>query len=620
MKQLVDRWNVVAGQLSRRPALVAIVTWGLLTTVGAVGVHVLQVNPLTSRGGTLPLALGGAGVLVAAILLMRKGSDLAAAVVAGGYAAWVAIVLFVAYSGTPFGDSGLRGDTSRLTAMITRYTVTWQPVDGLVPSVPTEYPPLFPWLIARFSLLVHRPGWALLGDAEALAISLGVLGSFLLWRRLVTSSVALLLCILPVYVFAQPRKSYEMFVLALYVPWALGTFSRFGRKGQLPWLPAGIVLGIFLQVYQGYLVFSALGVAAIAFAGYRAAEPRRAYVRHLAKTLGTAFVVSAWYVVPYLYAVVFIGGKRVNDFYVAGEITGDPLGIAMFTGGEFGLAKVFGLVALIVLRDRHWWAKPMLMLIAGTYTYRLAYFGIFVLSGHTGYFDYTSRLLGTLLLSSAVLAASTLVPAAVRRWDATRARAVFTAVAVLVVGLVMVGDWGVWIPHPVGAADVAPHPIDNTPNLATYAHVEPLPSGARPRFHPKTLTMESLPYTEIADRVAAVYGAHAQPLTVSYTEKLFAYEPWTAYSYVDRNAANTFTHWDERAAALATLAKVTDPAAFADASQHTKFGGIDVFLLRIGPSTWNWGTVGFSPAAFDPALFEVTKLSSRVVLVIRRQA
>ena len=67
--------------------------------------------------------------------------------------------LAISYTGTPFGDSGLRGDAARLAAMATRYSTTWAPVDGFVPSVPSEYPPLFPWLLGRISnVLIFRLG------------------------------------------------------------------------------------------------------------------------------------------------------------------------------------------------------------------------------------------------------------------------------------------------------------------------------------------------------------------------------------------------------------------------------------------------------------------------------
>ena len=41
--------------------------------------------------------------------------------------------------------------------------------------MPTEYPPLFPWLIARVADVAHKPGWELVGDAQALLMSLTVL-------------------------------------------------------------------------------------------------------------------------------------------------------------------------------------------------------------------------------------------------------------------------------------------------------------------------------------------------------------------------------------------------------------------------------------------------------------
>ena len=89
-----------------------------------------------------------------AVALKESGMPFA---LAGGYAAWVGYTLLTSYHGTPFGDSGLRGDSARLAAMATRFSETWQPVDGIVPSVPAGYPPLFPWLVGRASAIIDKP-------------------------------------------------------------------------------------------------------------------------------------------------------------------------------------------------------------------------------------------------------------------------------------------------------------------------------------------------------------------------------------------------------------------------------------------------------------------------------
>lgn len=599
------------------PELIAVLTWLLLTPLALVLVRAVDLNPLTTRGALMPLAVGGAAAVAVLVAYFVRPSARVAGFGAGLYAAWVALVIFSAFHGTPFGDSGLRGDTARLTAAVTRFSVTWHPVDAIVPSVPSEYPPLFPWLIARAADVIGRPGWSLVGDAEALAISLGVVGGFVLWRRLVGAPVAALLAIIPPFVFGQPRKSYEILVLCLFTPWVLATFSRHRQAGGLSWLPAGLLLGLFLQTYQAFLVFEALGIVVLAAMGLRASPVWRAYARHLLLTGLVAALAAAWYLVPFLHGVLAIGGSRVNDVYVAGEISADPLGTHLLLGsGLVGVLRLVGLLGMVLLQGRQWWARPLLVLVLGAYAYRLAYVFVFVNNGHTGYLDYTSRLLGTLLMTGGVLSVAALDPV-LSGWlpDGQLARLRQVGAVVLVAPL-MFGCWALWTPSPVGLADAAAHPVGGKPNLATFAHVERLPDGRAPRYA-ADIGVESLPITKIADVVAEHPYLGSEPATLSYSERLFAYLPWTGYVAVDRGAANTFSFFDERFAAVSALADRSDPRAFADASAHLPHGRIDVFVLRDRKQQWTWSTVTFVPAQFSPAYWDVRHLRG-VVVVVRR--
>ena len=58
--------------------------------------------------------------------------------------------------------------------MANTYSHTWYSADGIVRSVPSNYPPLFPWLVGRTSALIHVPAWKLLGPAEAITVSFAV--------------------------------------------------------------------------------------------------------------------------------------------------------------------------------------------------------------------------------------------------------------------------------------------------------------------------------------------------------------------------------------------------------------------------------------------------------------
>jgi hypothetical protein len=122
----------------------------------------------------IPVVVLVAGVVVAGVASRRLPADLASGVGAGLFGGWVAFTLRVALHGTPYGFGGLVSDAGRLAAMANTYSHTWHLSDGIVPSVPSNYPPLFPWLVGRASALINVPAWKLLGPAEAITVSFAV--------------------------------------------------------------------------------------------------------------------------------------------------------------------------------------------------------------------------------------------------------------------------------------------------------------------------------------------------------------------------------------------------------------------------------------------------------------
>jgi len=608
-----------------KPGPVAVIVWVLGVPLVLVAVRIVDLNPLTSRGALMPMAAGLLMIVVVGAAAVRMRGPIISGVVpgvaAGVAALWVELCLLSAFHGTPFGDSGLRGDSGRFTAMVTRFTETMQPVDAFVPSVPTEYPPLFPWLIARVANLLHRPGWSLVGYAQALLMSLTILVAFLLWQRIIPAWPALMVAIATPLAFGQPRKVYEIFTMAIIVPCALAALSRFRRPGGLHWLPAGVALGVILQVYQGFVLFTAAGLAALAVLGWRVANrdgEGRAFLLHLAGIAGTALVVAAWYLLPFVHALLTIGGPRVNDVYVAGEITGDPFVVNRLIQGPLAPLTIAGLLGLFVLRRRCWWATSLLCLLGGAYFYRMVYLLVFVATGHTGYLDYTGRIISLILIVSGILTVWTAGPIIAARLPRRPAEGVGAAAAAVFGIVAMFFAWNAWTPTPIGKSDALVHPSPGEANLATYAHAEPLPNGKLPRFHPQDVTVPWFPTTPIQTAVEQRLGPGAKPLTVSAYEKLFAFLPWPAYVSVERASSNTFAHWDDRVAELRRLSHITDPPAFAAASGTSRFGRIDVFVLTARRNYWAWGPLQFDPRAFDSAHWWVQQLPSNIVVAIRR--
>ncbi|MFA1546816.1 arabinofuranosyltransferase [Actinomadura chokoriensis] len=606
-------------RVARNPAALALVVWVLATPVAMLLPDVADRNPFTPRGAVLPIAAGGlalaAGLAVASVPAAWRGASRIGAlsgVSAGLLAAWVALALRNSLHGTPFGFAGLLGDEARMSAMATRFGATAVPSDGIVAGTPTEYPPLFPWVVGRTAALLDVHAWRLLGDAQILTISGAVLLTFLLWTRLVPAPAALAIAAAALAAFADPRKAHEVVALAVFIPWVPATFGR-PPRGRLHWLPAGVLGGLIVATYLGFVLWGAAGILVLAWLTWRASDDRRRYLSYLVKVVVVAAVTASWYVLPYGWALVREGGQMVSDQFPAPAITSSPF--PFLTASPLGVLQTIGLLGIVWYRRAAWWAVPLLCLVASAYLYRAVGAFRYIITGHTGLFYHTDRMITVVLAIAGVLTIVHAAPGLVRRL-ATRESiphaVTATAVAVLI-GWSAFTYWHAWTPPTSGIASVG-----GTRRYATLAHAEPLRGGGHTRYAPDKPAVRWFPVTPIARTVTGVLGRGAAPRTLSYDERLFAYLPWPGYIAVDRTAAASTTHWDDRHAALAALAAIPDPARFAAAAGKTRFGRIDVFILRAGSAGWMWRDIRFQPAQFDAAHFTVRTLPGNTVVAIRR--
>ncbi|MFA1537985.1 arabinofuranosyltransferase [Actinomadura monticuli] len=601
----------------RSPAALAVAAWAVATPIAMLLPDVAGRNPFTPRGAVLPIAVGGlllaAGLAFAAVRRDASRTEAASGIAAGLLAAWVALALRTSLHGTPFGFAGLVGDEGRMSAMATRYTATAVPTDGIVAGTATEYPPLFPWLVGRGAALLDVDAWRVLGDAQTLTISGAVLVTFLLWARLVPAPAALAVSAAALATFADPRKAHEVVALAVFVPWVAATFGR-PPRGRLHWLPAGVLGGLVVATYLGFVLWGAAGILVLAWLAWRAADDRRRYLAYLGKVVAVAAVTAGWYVVPYGLALLRDGGQMVSDQFPAPAITGEPFPFLAVT--PLGVLQTVGLLGVIWYRRAAWWATPLLCLVASAYLYRAVAASRYIVTGHTGLYYHTARMITVVLAIAGVLTIVRAAPGLVRRL-ATRDTIPHGVTATALAGLIGWSAFTYWHSWTPPTSDVAA--AGGTRRYATLAHTEPRPDGGLPRYAPARPTTRWFPVTPIRNAVAGVLGADAAPRTLSYDERLFAYLPWPGYIAVDRTAASSTTLWDDRHAALAALAAIPDPDAFAAASANTRFGRIDVFVLRAASaSSWVWGDVRFRPAQFAPTHFTVRTLPNDTVVAIRR--
>jgi hypothetical protein len=594
----------------------AVGTWAIGTVVAEIVLHKSHLTGYGVRGWAAPLGYGFAGcaAILVVFAVLRRAPEWLAGASAGFFGSWVTMVLGTAIAGTPFPFQGLIGDSARLTAMATRYSVTWTSTDAFIPGLPSEYPPLFPWLVGRTSVLIGTDAWRLVGTFETLFMGVAILGGFLLWRRLVPAWVAMVTTVLGFATFAIPNKSYEVLTVILFVPWVLGTFGRPAR-GRLHWLTAGIVGGLIIQTYYGWLVLGGFGVLAIAYMTWRAETDRKAFLLHLVKVGVTAVVVAAWYIVPLVYGAATIGGKNVADLYGSSNLL--DLLFPFLAGTPIAWLELIGLVGLVFLTRSTWWATPMLALVAGAYLYRVVALAGFAASQHSLLGQYTPNLYCAVLAMAGVL---TLVEAVPKLLDRLRVAApkggvvIALSVALSFVAYSFTMDW---MPNIGGRYS----------DYTERAYLEPLPDGSHLINKPASQYTPWFPVTPIQQDVEKVLGPNPSAVILSADERLFSFLPWHGYTYNDMGG--TTAHWFERLAEIRKLEATHDPGEFASASAHTAYGPIDVFVLLKKDGTWQWdGHVGFNqpeaiikfqPTQFDTATWIVDdNLPNDYVVAIRR--
>ncbi len=623
-----DGTRGIGGRLVKlNPSLAALITWLACLPVAFAAAAIGQGDPFRLRVAMIPVAVLVAGVIAVGLATRRLPADLASGIAAGLAGGWVAFTLRVAVHGTPFAFGGLGSDAGRLAAMANRYSHAWRSSDGIVPSVPSNYPPLFPWLVGRLSALFHVPAWRLLSPAEAITLSFAVIAGYLLWRRLLPGPVALALSLPVLVCFSLPEKAYEILALAVFIPWAVATFGD-PPRGRLHWLPAGLIGGLSISLYWAFIVFGALGVLALAVLTWRGSPDRARYVRHVTLTILVAVVVASWYWIPYLGWGLLHGSSQVEYQYQGGGIQNSPL--LFLSPTPLGVLELIGVAGLVWWRGRVWWGRPLLLLAGSAYAYWLLGLASFSLTGHTWLLQDTPRLLGPLLAAAGVLTIAQAAPGVVRRLSVGTVPAGLPALALCLL-IIWTGfsAWQAWMPGgPTSPTGLLQPPVNSQRNDTTAAFTTPLPGGSYPRAAPASMRNPPFPTGIMQKDVASVLGANAAPVTLSASEQLFAFVNWPGYIGVTFGAAGIDTNWPARYADLEKLSRVTGPAAFAAAaSARTEFGPIDVFILeRTSPVLWTWRPAGspepavtFTPAQFNSDAFTVfDDLPGNFVLVVRQ--
>ncbi len=595
------RWT----ELLHNPSLVAVGVWLVTAPVAFALPGYAGMDPFGQRAMGLTIGAGLTGIVAVLVLWWRWPSRTVAGVAAGLLASWAVLAQRTALNGTPFGMGGILDDAGRLAATVDRYTQTWATADMWVAGLPAQYPPLYFLLTGHLAAAIGQPAYEVHAAASVVVLSATVLLAFAFWRRLAPTWAALAVAGTTLLAFSDGRKAHEGFTLAIVVPWVLLTFARPPRR-RLHWLAAGAIGALIVTTYQAWLVFLAIGVVTLAVLTWRDSDDRRGYLTYLGAVVGTAAVLSSWYLGPYLYALLTRGGSEVSDLYTPPELQQKLL--PFLDASPLGVLLLIGLVGTLWLRTTAWWATPLLVLFVGTMLYRVLATIRLVATGHTNLLNYTPVLVVTILAAAGVLTLAHAGPLVVERFRLAPARGMATAALAVLMAYTTYTVGGIWMP----VAEPAGHYV-------AQAHREPLPEGGYPQYAPANDRADWFPVLDVQRAVESVYGPNPHRVSVSSDDRLYVYLPWPGYTTATRGGAGALIHWYERRDEIQRLAGTTDPTEFARASADTRFGPIDIFVLKATGSGWTIGTATFVPAQFDRSTWAVfDNLPEGTVVAVRR--
>jgi Arabinofuranosyltransferase N terminal/Arabinofuranosyltransferase A C terminal len=589
-----------------------------LSSVAVVLTRRLYADPFTATGRYVPLGLALACAAAAGIVHRAWGERAAGGAGIVLVSGWLAFFTTSQLVGTPFGYGGLHADTARLSALVTRFTVSTASADQFIPGMPSEYPPLFPWLVGKVAVILDVPAWRVLAPAAAVLVALSAASGYLLWRRILRPPMALLLCLVPIAVYGDPRKAYEVLAASVLLPWVVTTLGR-GRDGRpaLHWLPAGVVGGLMVADYPAYLVMSGGGLAVLVVVGLWRG-PRWPYLRHLVLTALVAAAVSAWYVGPWLVRQIRDGGDPMADRFPAPAIHTDPLHLPWQHAWPVAILLTAGLALLVAHARREVWARCLLAVALSALVYRWLNVVRYHHSGHSGFLVKTGRISDAAFVAGFLLGSVALWPALQARLASQRARRLVPLVATAALAATLAGLLSTY-----WQANRVQRPLKEGSNdFAMEAHGTPLPDGRHPRYwHKSAVHRAWFPAEPVRRIVESVYGRGALPVALSYDEKVSAFYPFFQYVGTGAYSANSLSYWRQRVADVRALAAISDPDAFAARSAAMRFGQIDVFVLFRSGERLAWAhQVAFRREQFDPRYFVHVSASPRVEVFVRRGA
>lgn len=586
----------------------------MLATLVALVTHAVAGNPFPASAQAAPLVLGLLIAVALGALYATGRGESVGLVGAIAIPAWMAFFLAWQLAGTPYPYGGLYDDVGRLTALAGRFSLRTPSSDQFVLGLPSDYPPLFPWLIGKSALVLGMPAWRVMAMGGVIFTAAAPVMGYVLWRRIVSTPVALLAATIPIAYWGWPSKAYEVMALCVLTPWVLISFGRWPDSPRMRWLPAGVIGGLLVADYPGFLAYCALGVLAIIGMGALVPQGRRDYLRHSVLVILTSAVVSSWYLLPWALSRLQHGSSNQWIYFLPADTRTNMWDLPWRKGPLVCTLVIAGFALLVYYFRRERWARYLMAIALSTLLYRWFFVIVYNITGNSGILEYTARLSDPVLTIGFVFGLIQLR----RDARALPLRPVAAASLVWAAPVAIVATLGLvfgafWQHERVGAAGF---------NMARLAQAMPLPNGQPGRYAGETdLRLAPFPAEAVHRDVESVLGRGALPIALSYSEQISAFYPFYLYAGVGSYSANSMSLWPKRHAALVELAAIQDPSAFAAASADTAFGPIDVFILLHNGHQLVWrDTVSFTARQFSPEHFTLFRESSRTWVYVRRDA
>jgi galactan 5-O-arabinofuranosyltransferase len=529
-----------------------------------------------------------------------------------------AFTLLAVLHGTPWGPGGLDGDAGFRTEFVTRLADSWTAADYTYRGLPAFYPPAYFWVLGRVADVLELEPWRIIKYGTIVSAVLVPLVSYLLWRVIVPLRTAALISVVPLIV-QQFYAGYAWLAIFAIVPWWILAFYRLHRPNVVPPSPIllGVIGGVIFMTY--YYYFFVVGLASIVFfaqAARASGTDIRAAVRAPIATLAISALVSAVFWLPLVLSVLSVPNPEslVNRYFS----THDGIPNVPFMGDEAVVAFV-SLVGFfyLVLTATTPVSRALLALLGGAIALWLLGF-VAALAGFPVVSQRSQVIIPVVLLTGGVLALQHLADV-VRPMVAVDQRRRISTAAVLagVVFAVVAGRSFV-----IAASDNG---------LIRRAHTTPLPDGTLPWSAPD----DASPETVSADAVRAVinerYVGDVPPVVLSTRIDVLALNTYYGFNQWHIYYAHPASQFRLRTEFLREVARLTDPARFAELTAANRFDAIDAFVLLDTGRAWEFrfrddnypegstsGTVAFPPGLFDPSDFDIVHLDEYVVIV-RRQ-